>query len=301
MFDEPHRGPGGMFSIGGGQFEVMTTVRPHSGLQTMWIYGLHWPHCCECDGRHAPISFGEGHFLAKFHIANFDFWMHTGLDVREVEGEMNRWLASGDLPDLSLSLELLPFLHEQQSHQIVAAGRDLRQRLTRTTSTRKAQVLMSHYPTQGRHRSKGPGVLDEDIIELRRRRQRRQHTLLAAGCIIAYFPHGDHIIQVSAGAETSVSADVLLDVAVADGPMPFSFMECLDRNWREVGYLSHRWAMPAFTWDQGVIPSFDAVEDVAAKGFAAYYHLHKGYELNPEDGIIANPVPVWTNVETTTT
>lgn len=301
MFDELRRGPGGTLTIGGGQFEAMTTVRSHSGLRTMWVYGLHWPHCCECDGTHAPISFGEGHFLAKFHIANLNFWMHTGIDVREVEGEMNRWLESGDLPDWVIQSGPLPFRHERQSHCMAAAGRDIRQRPTRTTSTRKAQVLMYHHPTQGRHRSKSPGALDEDIIDLRRRRQRRGRTVLAAGCTIAYFPHGDLVIRVGVGEETGVSTEVLLDVAVAPGPMPYSFMGCLDRGWREVGYISHRWLMPAFGWDNGVAPCFEAVDDVAAKGFAAYYHLHKGYELKPEDGIVANPAPIWTNVEIAST
>lgn len=160
---------------------------------------------------------------------------------------------------------------------------------------------MSHQTTQGRHRSKGPGALDEGIIELRRRRQRRGRTVLAAGCIIAYFPHGDQVIRVSAGAETGVATDVILDVAVADGPMPHSFMGGLDWDWRDVGYITHRWVMPAFSWDNGVAPCFEAVEDVAAKGFAAYYHLHKGYELKPDDGIMPNPVPIWTNVEIPTT
>lgn len=99
MFDEMHSGPSGTFEFGGGHFEIQIVTRPSFNLKTMWIYGLHWPRCCECEGTHAPISFGEGRFGNQFHVAHLDFWRGTGLDVCEVEAEFNRWLSAGDLPD----------------------------------------------------------------------------------------------------------------------------------------------------------------------------------------------------------
>lgn len=102
MFDELRSGPSGTFALGGAEFEVTTATRTPSLWETMWVQGLHWPHCCECEGGHAPINFGEGRSGGKFHVANFDFWVAAGVEVRTVEAEMNRWLDSGDLPDWAL-------------------------------------------------------------------------------------------------------------------------------------------------------------------------------------------------------
>lgn len=87
------------FELGGARFEVMTAVRDGLDSGTMWVRGLHWPGCCECEGTHVPIGFGEGRFGGTFRVANADFWKGAGVDAGLVEAEMNRWLAAGDVPD----------------------------------------------------------------------------------------------------------------------------------------------------------------------------------------------------------
>jgi hypothetical protein len=99
MFDELHGTGKGTFDFGGGSFEFETAIRSHTGMQTIWVHALHWPRCCECDGTHSRITFGEGRFGGKFLIAHLDFWLSTDLQVREIETEINQWLYAGDLPD----------------------------------------------------------------------------------------------------------------------------------------------------------------------------------------------------------
>jgi hypothetical protein len=156
---------------------------------------------------------------------------------------------------------------------------------------------MSYHPTQFNRHARKPGSLDETIIDFRRRRQRRGRAVLSDGCVVAYLPHEGFAIRVSAGNESSLSSEIILDIAAVPGPLPHSFVECVGLPWEPIGWISHRWLMPAFDWEIGVYPWFANADDVAAKGFAAYHHVHKGYELNPSDGIIANPAPVWTTPE----
>jgi hypothetical protein len=153
---------------------------------------------------------------------------------------------------------------------------------------------MSYHPTQFPRHAQKPGSLDETIIDLRRRRQRRGREVLSEGCVVAYLPHEGFAIRVTAGNEASLADEITLDVAAAPGPLPHSFVTCTELPWEPIGWIRYRWIMPTFWWETGVNPWFANADDVAAKGFAAYHHVHKGYELNPEDGIIANPAPVWT-------
>lgn len=46
-------------------------------------------------------------------------------------------------------------------------------------------------------------------------------------------------------------------------------------------------------WNRGVTPWFDDTGEVARKAVAAHYHVLKGHVLDPADGILANPEPVW--------
>ena len=99
MRDGFRLGSSGAFSLGGGRFEATTTIRDHPAVKTLWVVGLHWPGCCECDGTHVPIGFGTGRFGEQFRPANIDFWKYSDVDVAAVESELNAWLRAGDLPD----------------------------------------------------------------------------------------------------------------------------------------------------------------------------------------------------------
>jgi hypothetical protein len=97
--NELRGGPSGTFELGGALFEFMTTVRQEPTLLAMWVRGLHWPGCCECEGTHVSISFGEGHSYGQFRVANLDFWTASGVQMHLVRTELDRWLALGELPD----------------------------------------------------------------------------------------------------------------------------------------------------------------------------------------------------------
>lgn len=150
---------------------------------------------------------------------------------------------------------------------------------------------MPHHHTQGTVPVQRPGRLDATIIDLRRRRQNRGRTTLADAALIGYFPHRQAVIRLSAGNDLSLTTHACA------GPLPSDFVACAALPWQRIGTITHRWALPTFSWDRGVTPWIDDTEDLARKGFAAYYNVLKGHVLDPADGITVVSDPQWADIE----
>lgn len=101
MFDPLAEGAVLTCRVGGIELEVTTAVREHTRLRVMWVRGLHWPGCCECDGEHVPIGFGEGIFGGTFLLSHRYFWekLDLGINLELLELDFKAWLGQGELPD----------------------------------------------------------------------------------------------------------------------------------------------------------------------------------------------------------
>lgn len=98
-FDSLIKGTVLIFRLGDVELEVTTAIREHTGLKCMWVRGMHWPRCCECDGDHVPIGFGEGIFGGNFTLSHRYFWEGLGVDINMLEMDFKAWLGQGELPD----------------------------------------------------------------------------------------------------------------------------------------------------------------------------------------------------------
>lgn len=121
--------------------------------------------------------------------------------------------------------------------------------------------------------------------------------MLAAGTTVAYFPDTGRTIRVT------TDPDHLLAVATTPSPIGRDWAACARLRCQPIGFIDHRWAVPSFT---PIAPEARCGSEAAAwaklarKGLDAYYHVLKGYELDPGDGIIANPDPAWVDDEPAT-